>query len=117
MKVPKISFLLPFGDNSGSQSQLRSLYNDIYKDGVYQQLWYYLDDKPMLMAYSDSMPSEIRNFFTFRSGQAAYLLNGKTNVGQWGMAAYLPAAGLLRHQGTAAQQDARRDHGRRCREP
>lgn len=84
VKVPKISFLLPFGDNSGSQSQLRSLYNDIYKDGVYQQLWYYLDDKPMLMAYSGSMPSEIRKFFTFRSGQSAYLLNGKTNVGQWG---------------------------------
>ncbi len=84
VNVPKISFLLPFGDNSDSQSQIRSLYNDIYKDGTYQELWYYLDDKPMLMAYGSSMPAEIRDFFTFRGGQPAYLLSGKTTVGQWG---------------------------------
>lgn len=87
VKAPKISFMLPFGDNGGSRSQLSSLYNDIYKNGTYQELWYYLDDKPMLMAHGSGLSGdyqEIKDFFTFRGGQPLYLLGGNTNIGEWG---------------------------------
>ncbi len=86
---PKISFLLPFADTTdGSRKQLKELYADIYAEGKYQELWYYLgeSDKPMIIAHrpSDSSMRDITKFFNFRGGQPAYLLGGDPPVGQWG---------------------------------
>lgn len=93
VSAPKISFLLPFGATSDSQAQIDSLYEDIYKNGSYQELWYYLGGKPMLMAYGESASTrEIRKFFTFRAGQPAYLLSGDTTIKQWGWLSTYPQA-------------------------
>ncbi len=95
--VPKVSYLLPFGPNSGHDSQVRSLYQDIYRPGKYQNLWFYWDEKPMLMAFntnfgsSNELDKEIRRFFTFRSGQPEYLVSG-TSIGQWGWLSTYPQA-------------------------
>ena len=86
--TPAISFLLPFGATSGSLEQLRSIYSDIYRTGSYQDLWFYWDGKPLLMAHPDNLTKsaldkEIADFFTFKPGQPAY--NGAdSSVGQWG---------------------------------
>lgn len=95
--VPKISFLLPFGDdeNKNSDTQLRSLYQDIYKKGKYQKLWFYYDGKPMLMCNkdfindSDASGKEIKNFFTFRAPQPGYLTS-KVIINQWGWLSVYP---------------------------
>ncbi len=78
VNVPKISFLLPFGDNDSANTQVRSLYQDIFQRGKYQKLWFYFDGKPMLMCNrdfiktNDTLGKEIRNYFTFRAPQASY---------------------------------------------
>ncbi len=97
--VPKISFLLPFGDDSShnTDAQLRNIYQDIFLKNKYQQLWFYWDGKPMVMAHQqyvqtgDLLGKEIRKYFTFRGGQPGYLVNG-TAPGQWGWLSTYPQA-------------------------
>ncbi|MBQ2547213.1 MAG: hypothetical protein II557_13055, partial [Clostridia bacterium] len=80
VNVPKISFMLPFAAGDDTAVQLKSLYTDIYRPGKYQDLWFYLDGKPMIMAYrasllkrqTDPLEKEIYSFFTFRAGEPVY---------------------------------------------
>ena len=95
--VPKVSFLLPFGPNEGSKDQLENLYLDIYRPGKYQNLWFYWDDKPMLMAHSSNLSKannlgkEILSNFTFRAGQPEYRVTS-TAAKQWGWLSVYPQA-------------------------
>ena len=95
VKVPKVSFLLPFGPNDGSREQIEMLYLDIYRPGKFQSLWFYRDGKPMLMGYSDNinrgsnLHKEIASFFTWRPGQPAYEIRGR-QLGNWGWLATYP---------------------------
>ena len=75
LNTPKISFMLPFMDTNYTNMQVSAIYQDLYRPGRYQNHWYYLDGKPMLMARYDSfnpnnslLEKEISGFFTFRSG-------------------------------------------------
>lgn len=104
IRTPKIAFMLNFGPARTSEMMLRALYQDLYKPGRYSDLWFTIDGKPMVMAYSDCLPAcgesdfdtellnEIRNFFAFRAGQPLY---GRENGGQrrpdhWGWLEIFP---------------------------
>ena len=97
VNVPKVSFLLPFGPNDASKDQIENLYLDIYRAGKYQNLWFYWDEKPMLMAHSsnisknNNLGKEILNNFTFRAGQPEYRVNS-TSAKQWGWLSVYPQA-------------------------
>ncbi len=99
--VPKISYLLPFASTEGNVEQIEALYLDVYRPGKYQNLWYYLDGKPMLMAHNNSftganatsnIKKEIGNFFTWRAGQAGYIFDKKNATGMWGWLSTYPQA-------------------------
>ncbi len=95
VNVPKVSFLLPFGPNEGSREQIEMLYLDIFRPGKHQNLWFYWDEKPMLMGYKNNigednnLHKEIKSFFTWRPGQPAYEIKGK-QTGNWGWLATYP---------------------------
>ena len=95
--VPKISYLLPFGDASNTMTQLSAIYQDIYLREKYQQLWFYWESKPMVMAHknfisgSTDIAKEMRTFFTFRGGQPGYLV-GSTSYDTWGWLSTYPQA-------------------------
>ncbi len=94
--VPKVSFLLPFGAHDGAISQANVIYHDIYKPGLYQDLWFYWEGKPMLMGIRNAVPSgdigkEIKSFFNWRAGQPEYLVAG-TAAKQWGWLSTYPQA-------------------------
>ena len=97
VNVPKVSYLLPFGANEGSKDQLENLYLDIYRPGKYQNLWFYWDEKPMLMAHNgnisngNNLGKEILNNFTFRGGQPGYRVSS-TTAKQWGWLSVYPQA-------------------------
>ena len=97
VNVPKVSYLLPFGANDGSKDQLESLYLDIYRPGKFQNLWFYWDEKPMLMAHNgniskgNNLGKEILNNFTFRGGQPGYRVDS-TVAKQWGWLSVFPQA-------------------------
>ena len=77
VKVPKVAFILPLWIQDCSVLSLRRLYEAYYSQGKYEDLWFYWDGKPMIMAWPDNLTdseldNQIKDFFTFRRSQAAY---------------------------------------------
>ena len=72
-------------------------YFNTYKDDNWSDLWFYWEGKPVLMARQnaittkDNVGKEITNFFTWRGGQSAYVVN-RTNYGEWGWLSTYPQA-------------------------
>ncbi len=104
INVPKIAFMMNFWAQHETEKMLRFIYQDIYKPGKYSDLWFRIGNKPMVMAYKESIPekgmsdfdtallNEIREFFEFRAGQPFY---GRENGGQkrndhWGWLEVFP---------------------------
>ncbi|MCQ2431929.1 MAG: hypothetical protein MJ175_04920 [Clostridia bacterium] len=109
VNTPKISFLLPFNDGPDTVAQLRDLYLTIFRDGLYQDLWFYWDGKPLLMSNyraldrNDPIESEIRNFFTFRPGEPTYNSKREMKNGKWTWLSVYPQAVTYRDDGTPEQ--------------
>ena len=88
VNVPRIAFMLAFAPTDGSLSAIRKLYNKIYKDRRYDNLWFHIKGKPVIMAYPDNLDlsnatdKAIKDLFEFRSGQPDYVNGG--GEGQWG---------------------------------
>ena len=101
VRVPRIGFLLPFGYSNDSRKSLRHLYKRLYSKGLYQNLWYYWDGKPCIMAYPDNLTDseedqQIRRFFTFRPGQPDYVDGPNPNFpNQWGWLENYPQHGYV----------------------
>ena len=97
VQTPKVSFMLPFSGGADTNTQVRDMYQDFFRISNYQMLWFYWEGKPLLMARSDAITTndelgkEIRNFFTWRGGQAAYKV-GKTKLQEWGWLSTYPQA-------------------------
>ena len=95
--TPKVSFMLPFAGGNNTDIQVRDLYMDFYRKGDYHKLWFYWEDKPVLMGRknaiktTDNMGKEISKFFTFRGGQAGYICPNTTNS-EWGWLSTYPQA-------------------------
>lgn len=66
VNVPKIVFLC-----GGYDSEFQELYSSIYKKGLYEDLWYYWNGRPLLMLSGNvNMTDEQENFFTIRYSRA-----------------------------------------------
>lgn len=108
VKTPQISFLLPFSPGDNTEIQLENLYQDIYRQGKYQDLWFYWEGKPLLMAYpnslrkDDQIQEEILEFFTFRAGQPSYT-QGQTKKDMWGWLSVYPQQVYYNEDGTPEQ--------------
>ena len=101
VKVPKIAFMLPFGPAPHSLVSLRQLYEDLYKPGRYENLWFIWKGKPCIMAYPDNLTDskedqEIAQFFTFRPGQPDYM-NGPQRNDQWSWLEVYPQNGYVKN--------------------
>ncbi|GHT40640.1 hypothetical protein AGMMS49965_09200 [Bacteroidia bacterium] len=95
LKTPQIAFMTAFGPGDGSKQTIEAIYNDLYKPGLYKDLWFIWKDKPIIMGYPELMLSaEIRNFFTFRPGQPSY--SGGPTSNRWGWLEISPQQGYMR---------------------
>lgn len=109
VKTPQISFILPFADGESTVTQLRELYLTIYRDGLYRDLWFYWDGKPLIMAYygalnkNDPLEAEIAYFFTFRPGEPSYVSPRRAKNNKWGWLSVYPQAVYYRDDGTPEQ--------------
>ena len=97
VNTPKVSFMLPFAGNENAKTQLHALYDDIYSQSKYQDLWFYWEDKPMLMAWgncldmTDAKERGMYNFFTFRHNRAEYIHPGSSSdIREWGWLSLYP---------------------------
>ena len=107
--APDVSFMFPFGASGHAGTQMVELYNDIYKKGLYEEVWFKLDGKPMWMGWpgsvnskGDDIAKEIKSFFTFRSNMAGYL-DQETAVNQWGWLSRFPQAYFHNDKGEIEQ--------------
>lgn len=109
VKTPKISFLLPFADGPDTVTQLREIYLTIYRDSLYQDLWFYWEGKPLLMSNfhkldrNDPVEAEIYQFFTFRPGEPSYVSKRDAQNSRWGWLSVYPQAVYYRKDGTPEQ--------------
>lgn len=105
VQTPQIAFMLAFGPLSGSLQAITEIYNDLYKPGLYQNLFFIWKGKPLIMAYPEMLAGvpgnaeatrlhrEIRNYFTFRPGQPVYN-TGPTRPDQWSWLEIFPQHGF-----------------------
>jgi len=70
-RVPKICFMV-----GSYEAEFAELYNTIYKPGMYEDLWYYWEDKPLVLVTGDfPMSDEARDFFSIRYSWAVGVTN------------------------------------------
>ena len=65
-KVPKLAFMV----NSNAATTLARIHELFYATGAFSDLWFQLDGKPLALAPSSEMPSNLLGYFTFRRSWA-----------------------------------------------
>jgi hypothetical protein len=78
------------GGTGGSPATMTWLYDNFYKPGLYRDLWFYWQGKPLIIGYPDGLAgdgstpvsAEIRNYFTMKTGWA-YVSTTLSNEWQW----------------------------------
>ncbi len=114
VNVPQICFFLnPYlsaADNEAMKKQLTEIYNTIYTDTQYKDLWFYWDGKPLMVGYENLLskndPTEkaMLDFFTFRKPAQGGYCQEDTKEQQWGWCNCYPQARLgLREDGSCEQ--------------
>jgi hypothetical protein len=96
VRTPDIAFLCPFKPSENSEIIINKLYNDIYKQERFKDLWFYWDGKPLIMAYPDNIPEPQKSFFTFRPCQPDYR-RGPERKDQWGWLEVFPQHGFVEY--------------------
>ena len=82
--VPQVAFILNFGGAEDTRTQLRTLYEIMYSQGLYEDLWFMWEGKPLVMAdircldLNDETDKEIFDFFTFRDNESTYFADDTT---------------------------------------
>ncbi|MBP5672645.1 MAG: hypothetical protein J6X49_09660 [Victivallales bacterium] len=110
VKVPKVSFMLPFAPGPDTREQIKSLFIDIYHPMRYQPLWFYWDGKPMMMAHPECLDSKdkqqdaLAKYFTYRPNVPWYV-DSNPGLGNWGWLSIYPQAVYYLNQ---ADKDAGR---------
>ena len=61
-RTPQFAFLLA----SNTESLSKYIYTSLYLRGVYKDLWFKWDGKPLMLADPEQVPSVVKNFFTLR---------------------------------------------------
>lgn len=68
-RTPQVAFLMNFWEPTASVDEL---YRDLYAKGLYEDLWFRWDGKPLILASPDKVSPELHEFFTFRKPQPSY---------------------------------------------
>jgi hypothetical protein len=81
-RTPQIAFLCPFWD---PKKVARELWEQLYRPGLYPDLWFRWEGKPLILAdpAHTGLEPEVRARFTFRKPQPDYFI-GPTGPDQWG---------------------------------
>ncbi len=109
VRTPQIGFMMQFWwDDKNTPSSLKQVYDAIYRDGKYQDHWFYWEGKPLIMSMhgglnkNDLLEEEIRQFFTWRQGVPSYW-EGDGDDSMWGWLHVYPQAVYRNADGTVEQ--------------
>ena len=80
-RAPYVAFLTPFWD---PKSTVDKLYRELYSKGIYRELWFQWEGKPLILADPAKVDPALRDFFTFRNPQPSYFEGPKgPNMWSW----------------------------------
>ncbi len=101
--TPQIVFCM--GDNSQrTYKQFGEFWSAFYQTGMYEDLWFKWDGKPLILCREDDIPEEYRDYFTRRD---CWAFNSWTNknggVGRWPWIAEYPQVPGKNPDGTVEQ--------------
>lgn len=96
IRAPSMVFMCPFWPMENSPVLITKIYENVYKKGLYKDLWFYWDGKPLIMGHPDMLAGEVRDFFTFRPGQPDYL-QGPSLPDHWGWLEFYPQNGYVEY--------------------
>lgn len=98
--TPAIAFIAPFGDPRPVTDQL---WRDLYQKGLWRDLWFVWDGKPLLLANKDFIKDpEMLQFFTFRRPMPDYWV-GPNGANQWSWLEVYPQHVFKNDKGEAEQ--------------
>ena len=77
VKTPQISAMLNMYEYDQTAVQIKELYDQIYSKGLYRDLWFYWEDKPLLLGYPEELRRmeggmEAYEFFSYRPINPSY---------------------------------------------
>lgn len=99
-RTPAIGFIAPFGD---PMSIVDQLWKDLYKPGLWKDLWFTWDGKPLMLANVAYVKDpEMHDFFTFRRPMPDYWL-GPNGPDQWSWLEVYPQHVFKNSKGEAEQ--------------
>ncbi len=97
VNTPDIMFMLNFGGTEDCRTQLINLYDSLYSKGLYKDLWFMWEGKPLIMAdiaaldCREAKDKEIFEFFTFRDNESTYFADDFSYTdGTWGWCSEYP---------------------------
>jgi len=77
LKTPQMCFIA----NSHPGATVKRLYDSFYAKGLYPELWFKWDGKPLILSSTEELSDDIKSFFTFRRSwawsQAEWFGNGQ----------------------------------------
>jgi hypothetical protein len=99
-RTPAIAFIAPFGDPRPVTDQL---WRDLYQPGLWRDLWFVWEGKPLLLADKQFIkdPATL-SFFTFRRPMPDYWI-GPSGPEQWSWLEVHPQHAFTNRQGHAEQ--------------
>lgn len=99
-RTPCIGFIAPFGDPT---PVVERLWRDLYKPGLWKNLWFKWEGKPLLLANKDYFKDpKILEFFTWRRPMPDYWL-GPSGPDQWSWLEVYPQHVFKNSAGEAEQ--------------
>jgi hypothetical protein len=110
VKTPQVVFILHFEPCKDALTEIEEIYRDLYQPGLYKDLWFMKDGKPLILAYPEMLTAvpndlvetrlreDIRKFFTFRPPQPDYV-DGPSRNDQWGWLEIYPQHGYGKKDG------------------
>jgi hypothetical protein len=100
VRTPAIAFIAPFGDPRTVTDQL---WRDLYQPGLWKDLWFIWEGKPLLLANKQFIKDErMLNFFTFRRPMPDYW-DGPSGPEQWSWLEVYPQHVFRDSKGEAEQ--------------
>lgn len=99
-RIPAIAFIAPFGDPRPITGQL---WQELYRPGLWRDLWFHWDGKPLLLANREFVKdAAMLDFFTFRRPMPDYWL-GPSGPDQWSWLEVFPQHIFRNSKGEAEQ--------------
>lgn len=78
-RTPQIAFMM----NTDARGTAQELFHDLYEPGLYRELWFQWQGKPLMICDPKQAPQEVKDFFTLRTAHWPFTMKNTKNAWHW----------------------------------